>query len=141
MRCRQHPLGADQRAAAQVLVQRVDERHLPTPFGRVRVFSADHSGRPRPGSSLHAAHVFAVRGRLGRHGGIGRGQRGHRGISRIVNCVSRKKNRLLLHTRAIFIRVCVYRFRLRFRVDAGRGLRNEVHTFDCRLSSRGVYNV
>lgn len=75
VRGRQHPLGADQRAAAQVLVQRVDERHLPAPFGRVRVFAADHSGRPRPGRSLYAAHVFAVRGRLGRHRGIGRGQR------------------------------------------------------------------
>lgn len=43
MRCGQHPLGSDQGAAAEVLVQGINQRHLPTPLGRVRVFATDHS--------------------------------------------------------------------------------------------------
>jgi len=85
MRRGQHPLGADQGAAAQVLVQRIDQRHLPTPFGRVGVLAANHPRRPRPGRPFDTAHVLTVRGRLGRHG-IGRGQRGHGRIRGKINC-------------------------------------------------------
>lgn len=63
MSCGQHPLGADQGTAAQVLVQRVDQRHLPTPFGRVRILAAYHSGGARPGRTFDTAHVLAIRGR------------------------------------------------------------------------------
>jgi hypothetical protein len=65
------------------LVQRVDQRHLPTPFGRVRVFAANHPRRPRPRRPFDAAHVFAVRRWFGRYR-VGRGKRGHRRIHRIV---------------------------------------------------------
>lgn len=100
MRGRQHPLGADQRATAKVLVERIDQRHLPTPFGRVRVFATDHPRRPRPGRSFDAAHVFAVRRRLGRYR-VGRGQRGHRRIHRIVDC---EKQKFIKYVSNFFIR-------------------------------------
>lgn len=92
MRGGQHPLGADQGAAAQVLVQGVNQRHLPTPLGCVRVFTAHHARRPRPRSALDAAHVLAVRGWLGRYR-VGRGQRGHRRIGRIVHCSGKTRAR------------------------------------------------
>ena len=61
------PLSSDEGSSAEVLVEGVDEGHLPAPLGRVRVFAADDARRPRggarPGSSgrpFHAADVLAV---------------------------------------------------------------------------------
>jgi len=84
MRGGQHPLSADQRSPAEILVQRVDQRHLPTPLGRVRVFAADYSRRPRPSRALYAAHILAVRRRFWGYR-IWRGQRGHRGVCRKID--------------------------------------------------------
>lgn len=84
MCCCQHPLGSDKGAAAKVLVQRIDQSHLPTPLVRFRVLSAHDPRSPRPGRPFDAAHVLAVRGRLGRQG-IRRGQRGHRRVGRIID--------------------------------------------------------
>lgn len=43
MRGCEHPLRADQRRAAQVLVVLVDERHLPAPLTASAVLAAHHS--------------------------------------------------------------------------------------------------
>lgn len=54
-RC-QDPLGSDQSSTAEVLIERVDERHLPTPFARSSVLTTDDSAAAvRP---LHAADVL-----------------------------------------------------------------------------------
>lgn len=58
MGSREDPLGADERGPAQVLVQGVDERHLPAPFGGLTVFAADDSGGS--GGPLDTADVLAV---------------------------------------------------------------------------------
>ena len=42
---RQHPLGADERAAAEVLIERIDQGHLPAPFGGGGVLAADDATR------------------------------------------------------------------------------------------------
>lgn len=57
---RQHPLSADERPAAQVLVERVDERHLPAPLSWEGVLAAHDAGFPA-GGALQAADVLAPR--------------------------------------------------------------------------------
>ena len=56
--CRgEHPLSADQCSSAEVLVQRVDEGHVPAPLPRGGVRATDHSAAPSR-MSLHATGVF-----------------------------------------------------------------------------------
>lgn len=57
---REHPLSADERSAAQVLVERVDERHLPAPLSREGVL-ASHDAGFSAGGALQAADVLAPR--------------------------------------------------------------------------------
>ena len=62
------PLGADKGAAAEILVERVDEGDLPAPLVRVGVLAAYDSGGSIEATcldrcarcALHPAHVLAV---------------------------------------------------------------------------------
>ncbi len=56
MSCGQHPLGSDEGSAAQVLVEGVDEGHLPAPFTGGTVFTSDYPAAPV--GALDTAHVL-----------------------------------------------------------------------------------
>ena len=56
MRGCEDPLGADQGSAAQILVERVDERHLPAPLPGGGVIPAHYAARPV--CALHPAHIL-----------------------------------------------------------------------------------
>lgn len=45
MRGGEHPLRPDERGPAQVLVERVDERHLPAPLAALAVLAAHHAAQ------------------------------------------------------------------------------------------------
>lgn len=56
----QHPLCSDQSSPAQILVQRIDERDLPTPFGRFSILASHHSSHSFSNRSFDPADVFIV---------------------------------------------------------------------------------
>lgn len=58
----QDPLGADQGSTAQILVQRVDQSHLPAPFTRSTVLATDHPSGPV--RALDTTHVLVGDGVL-----------------------------------------------------------------------------
>lgn len=64
MSSRQDPLSSDQGSTAEVLVEGVDEGHLPAPLARSSVFPADYSAASV--GPLHAADVLVGHGVLER---------------------------------------------------------------------------
>ena len=57
VRCSEHPLRANQCSSAEVLVQGVDESHVPAPLSRRGVRATDHATTPAR-RTLHSADIF-----------------------------------------------------------------------------------
>jgi hypothetical protein len=67
---REYPLSANECTATEVLVQWVDERHLPTPLCWVTILPTHNTILPVPATSrpLHSTHILAVHRWTGRCG-------------------------------------------------------------------------
>ena len=68
----QNPLGSDERSSTKILVQGVDQGHLPAPFAGGSVVAADDTAAPV--RAFHAAHVLIGHGvfQSGSGGQLGR---------------------------------------------------------------------
>lgn len=58
MRCRQHPLCPDKSCSAQILIHRVDQRHLPAPFAIFTILSTNNPSLPVDSLQLSAGNIF-----------------------------------------------------------------------------------
>lgn len=63
MRCSQHPLSANERCTTQILIERIDERHLPAPLAIFAILAANHARTTSSavvGRQLSGTRVAAV---------------------------------------------------------------------------------
>lgn len=84
------PLSANQCTTTEVLVQRVDKRHLPAPLGRLTILSSHYTSLSVPATScpLNSAHILAVHWRTGRRGAAYWRSWGHNACYSSINCLS-----------------------------------------------------